>query len=118
MKTAAMAAKRGHQVILMEKERDLGGHLTLLKELPTRAEWRTVASLPVRTGVRKNCRHSSLLIWLVDPLRQALEVFRPEGRHWVLVNTHGGAETVRATPFETLELDMGHWWLEPESGQP
>ena len=56
-------------------------------------------------------------LWLVDPLQQTLEVFRLEGRHWVLVNTHGGAEIVRAAPFEALELDMDRWWLEPESGE-
>ena len=56
-------------------------------------------------------------LWLVDPLQQTLEVFRLEGRHWVLVSTHGGAEAVRAAPFEALELDMGRWWLEPESEQ-
>jgi Uma2 family endonuclease len=56
-------------------------------------------------------------LWLVDPLQQTLEVFRLEGRHWVLLSTHGGAEIVRATPFEALELDMGRWWLEPESEQ-
>jgi len=54
-------------------------------------------------------------LWLVDPFQQTLEVFRLEGRHWVLLSTHGGAEIVRATPFEALELDMGRWWLEPES---
>jgi Uma2 family endonuclease len=56
-------------------------------------------------------------LWLVDPLQQTLEVFRLEGRHWVLMSTHGGAEAVRAEPFEALELDMGRWWLEPESEQ-
>jgi Uma2 family endonuclease len=53
-------------------------------------------------------------LWLVDPLQQTLEVFRLEGLHWVLVSTHGGAEAVRAAPFEALELDMGRWWLESE----
>ncbi|HEV8716797.1 MAG TPA: Uma2 family endonuclease [Candidatus Binatia bacterium] len=56
-------------------------------------------------------------LWLVDPLQQTLEVFRLEERHWVLVSTHGGAEIMRAVPFEALELDMGRWWLEPESEQ-
>lgn len=62
---------------------------------------------------REGVRH----LWLVDPLQQTLEVFRLEGRHWVLVSTHGGAEAVRAEPFEALELDMGRWWLEPEPEQ-
>ena len=56
-------------------------------------------------------------LWLIDPLQQTLEVFRLEGHHWMLVSTHGGAEIVRAEPFEALELDMSRWWLEPESEQ-
>ena len=62
-------------------------------------------------------RESVSHLWLVDPLQQTLEVFRLEGRHWVLVNTHGGAETVRAEPFAALELKMSRWWLESEPEQ-
>lgn len=56
-------------------------------------------------------------LWLVDPLQQTLEVFQLEGRRWVLVSTHGGAESVRAEPFAALELDMSRWWLESEQEQ-
>ena len=56
-------------------------------------------------------------LWLVDPLQQTLEVFQLEGQHWVLMSTHGGAETVRAEPFAALELDMSRWWLESEPEQ-
>src|SRR6185295_4577019 len=45
-------------------------------------------------------------LWLVDPLQHTLEVFRLEGRRWVLISTHGRTETVRAEPFAALELDM------------
>lgn len=61
MKAAAVAAKRGHKVLLWEQEKELGGHLTLLKQLPTRAEWHTaidnltremeVAGVELRLGV-------------------------------------------------------------------
>ena len=61
MKLAAVAAKRGHRVILLEKERELGGHLNVLKQLLTRAEWHTAidnltremetAGVEVRLGV-------------------------------------------------------------------
>ncbi len=61
MKTAAVAAKRGHKVVLLEKEQVLGGHVNVLKQLPTRAEWHTaidnltcemeVAGVEVRLGV-------------------------------------------------------------------
>ena len=56
-------------------------------------------------------------LWLVDPLQQTLEVFRLEEQRWVLVSTHGGAESVRAEPFAALELDMSRWWLESEPEQ-
>lgn len=39
LKCASIAAKRGHKVVLFERERELGGHLNLLKQLPTRAGW-------------------------------------------------------------------------------
>ena len=62
---------------------------------------------------REGVRH----LWLIDPLQQLLDVYRLEGRYWILVVTHGGAETVRAEPFEALELDMSRWWLEPAPEQ-
>ena len=39
LKCAAVAAKRGHKVALYEQTNELGGHLNLLKQLPTRAGW-------------------------------------------------------------------------------
>jgi Uma2 family endonuclease len=62
---------------------------------------------------REGVRH----LWLIDPLQQTLEVYRLEGPHWILVGTHGGAETVRAEPFDALDLEMSRWWLEPEVEQ-
>jgi 2,4-dienoyl-CoA reductase-like NADH-dependent reductase (Old Yellow Enzyme family) len=41
MRVAAVAAERGHDVGLYERESELGGHLNLLKRLPTRGEWQT-----------------------------------------------------------------------------
>ena len=39
MRVAATAASRGHTVTLVEKAPELGGHLNLLKRLPTRDDW-------------------------------------------------------------------------------
>jgi 2,4-dienoyl-CoA reductase-like NADH-dependent reductase (Old Yellow Enzyme family) len=39
LKFAEVAAARGHGVILVERENELGGHINLLKRLPTRSEW-------------------------------------------------------------------------------
>ena len=61
MKTASVAAKRGHSVVLLEREDELGGHINLLRQLPTRGEWAeaidnlrramAVAGVEVRAGV-------------------------------------------------------------------
>ncbi len=42
MKVAGVAAKRGHQVVILEKERYLGGHLDLEKRIPRKGDWQTV----------------------------------------------------------------------------
>jgi 2,4-dienoyl-CoA reductase-like NADH-dependent reductase (Old Yellow Enzyme family) len=39
MKVAAVAAARGHEITLLEKSGELGGHINLLKRLPSRSEW-------------------------------------------------------------------------------
>jgi Uma2 family endonuclease len=51
--------------------------------------------------------------WLVDPLAQTLEVLRLEGGRWTIVSTWAGATTVRAEPFDALELDLTLLWDEP-----
>ncbi len=60
MKVAALAGQRGHDVVLFERDAELGGHLKLLKRLPTRGEWQTAidnlagplaAAVDVRAGV-------------------------------------------------------------------
>ena len=42
MRVAGVAAKRGHQVTLIERASQLGGHLDLLRRLPTRGDWQKV----------------------------------------------------------------------------
>jgi Uma2 family endonuclease len=51
-------------------------------------------------------------LWLIHPGLQTLEVYRLESQHWVVASSHVGAESVRAEPFEAVELDMSRWWLE------
>lgn len=76
---------------------------------PTSGRTDRVRKMPVYA--RERVGH----IWLVDPLQRTLEVYRLEGRHWVMVSTHGGAEALHAEPFETMEVDMSRWWLEEPS---
>jgi Uma2 family endonuclease len=51
--------------------------------------------------------------WLVDPIARTLEVLRRDGERWVIVSTHAGHETVRAEPFDAIELELAGLWLTP-----
>ena len=42
MRVAGVAARRGHEVTLIERSARLGGHLDLLRRLPTRENWQMV----------------------------------------------------------------------------
>ncbi len=57
-----------------------------------------------REGVRN--------VWHVDPLARTLEIFRLEGRHWLLVDTLAGDERAHAEPFEAIELELALVWAE------
>jgi Uma2 family endonuclease len=50
--------------------------------------------------------------WLVDPIARSLEVLRLEDGRWTPLDTHVGNASVRAKPFEALELDLGALWEE------
>ena len=49
-------------------------------------------------------------LWLVDPLQQALEVYRLEGRRWSQQGHWRGGTTVHAEPFAVLPLDLATLW--------
>ena len=40
---------------------------------------------------------------------------RLEDEHWVLLDTHVGAVTVRAEPFDAIELELGLLWEDDEA---
>ena len=49
-------------------------------------------------------------LWLVDPVQETLEVFRLEDDGWKVVLDAGGDQTVRAEPFDAVELDLALLW--------
>ena len=51
-------------------------------------------------------------LWLIDPSPQTLEVYRLEDGRWVVAATYGGAVSVRAEPFEDVEIDLRRLWGE------
>ena len=55
-------------------------------------------------------------VWFVDPLARTLEVLRREERGWHLVATYPGHASVRAEPFDAVELPLGALWL-PKPGE-
>lgn len=57
---------------------------------------------------REGIRH----LWIVDPIIYTLEIYRLQGERWIVANTCGGSEAVRAEPFDAIELDLGRWWLD------
>lgn len=57
-------------------------------------------------------REKVVHVWLVDPLARTLEVFRRFEGNWLQVARLAGYRTIRAEPFDEVELDMGRWWLE------
>ncbi|MBF5044760.1 Uma2 family endonuclease [Aggregicoccus sp. 17bor-14] len=78
---------------------------------PSTAKVDLVRKLPkyAQAGVR----HA----WIVDPVIRALEVFRLEQGHWLLLSAYAGDERVRAAPFEAIELELEALWLPgPEQG--
>jgi Uma2 family endonuclease len=50
-------------------------------------------------------------LWIVDPVARTLEVFRLVDGRWTLVAAHADEETVRAEPFDAIELSLAGWWL-------
>lgn len=50
-------------------------------------------------------------IWLVDPIRMTIEVFRVESGCWAPAGVFGGEEHARIEPFEAIEIVLGELWL-------
>jgi Uma2 family endonuclease len=56
---------------------------------------------------RENVRHA----WLVNPAAHTLEVLRLEAERWTLLATHEGGASVRAEPFDAIELALAALWI-------
>lgn len=50
-------------------------------------------------------------VWLIEPRRRQLTVFRRGASRWRRVATHEGDARVRAEPFEAVEVELGRLWL-------
>lgn len=48
--------------------------------------------------------------WLVDPIARTLEVLHLESSRWTILSTWSGLVTVRAQPFDAMDLDLSLLW--------
>ncbi len=61
--------------------------------------------------------HGVRHVWLLDPIDQRLEVYAldVETKRWREVRIHREDETVRAAPFDAIELDLSALWSPPRT---
>jgi len=61
----------------------------------------------MRIYAREGVRH----LWLVDPPRHSIEVYRLAEGAWEEVGVHTGVTAARLEPFADVELRPERWWL-------
>jgi Uma2 family endonuclease len=49
--------------------------------------------------------------WLIEPLRQTLEVLSLVSGRWALLNRHEARARARVPPFDAIELELGSLWI-------
>jgi Uma2 family endonuclease len=61
----------------------------------------------LRIYAREGVTHA----WLVDPLRQTLEVLALDAGRWTPLAAHERHVSVRVPPFDAIELELGALWI-------
>lgn len=56
---------------------------------------------------RERVRH----VWLLDPQSLTLEIYRLDGESYRLAGAYGGDAIISAEPFDAIELNLSHLWL-------
>jgi Uma2 family endonuclease len=122
----------GGWIILGEPEVHLGRHVLVpdlagwrrgsLPRLPDTAyipvvpDWVCEVVSPSTAGLDRAkklaiyAREGVSCAWIVDPLARTLEELHLESGRWLIAATHEGDATVRAKPFEEIELELGALW--------
>jgi Uma2 family endonuclease len=56
-------------------------------------------------------------VWLIDPIDQRLEIYTLDAgsKRWREVRIHQGNATVRAEPFDAIELELAALWSPPRT---
>jgi Uma2 family endonuclease len=63
--------------------------------------------------LRVYAREGAVHAWLIDPSRRTLEVLTldPRRQQWTKTATLEGRGSVRAAPFDAMELELGALWI-------
>jgi Uma2 family endonuclease len=62
--------------------------------------------------------HGLKHLWLIDPQAKTLEVLRLETGRWVILGVFAEDDKARAEPFQEIEIDLSHLWLEGRLSRP
>lgn len=57
-------------------------------------------------------REGVAFAWLLEPIQRTLEVFQLQAGQWRTVGTWEGDVTVRAVPFDAIELSLSSLWAD------
>ncbi len=63
------------------------------------------------TKLKLYAQHGVRHYWIIDPELRTLEVYRLEGKMWVVVDTFAEEERIHAEPFEAIEIDLSTLWM-------
>jgi len=61
-------------------------------------------------------RYGIPCMWVLDPTARTVEVYRLQSEHWLLLDTFGEDDRIRAEPFAEVELDLSLLWQPSPSG--
>lgn len=122
----------GGWIILIEPELHLGDNVLVpdlagwrrstMPELPdvayftVRPDWVAEVLSPSTQRTDRTLKvplyreHGVSHLWLVDPLAQAVEVFRLHAEGYLLVNSFVGDTPAHLEPFDAIEFDMAALW--------
>jgi hypothetical protein len=57
-------------------------------------------------------QHEMPHLWLVDPVRKTLEVYRLQSGSWTVAGMYAEDDKIRAEPFHEVEIDLASLWWE------
>ena len=64
-------------------------------------------SLKMHVYAREGVSH----LWLAEPLHETLETYRLDEGRWIVAGTYAADDSVRAAPFDAVDLDLRRWWM-------